>query len=79
MRSLSRVRFSTLHTGTLTQDCFAVCFLAIIPLSKLFEYIGEQLAIYCGKDLGDLVIVSLNKHVSRSPSWERILRIILAR
>ena len=39
----------------------AVCFLAIIPLEGMFDWGGEQIALYLGKDLGDLVIVTLNK------------------
>ena len=41
----------------------AVCFVSIIPMENIFEWGGEQLAIYLGKDLGDLVIISLNKCV----------------
>ncbi|KAJ7593441.1 hypothetical protein C8J56DRAFT_498096 [Mycena floridula] len=41
----------------------ALCVLAVMPLSQLLEYGGEQLAIYCGKDLGDHVIVTLNNVV----------------
>ena len=40
---------------------FQVCFLAIVPLEKLFDYGGEQLAMYCGEDLGDLIVITLNK------------------
>lgn len=40
-----------------------VCFFAIIPLSRLFEYGGEQMTYYVGKDLGDLILVTLNKSV----------------
>ena len=39
-----------------------VCFLAIVPLEKLFDYGGEQLALYCGEDLGDLIVITLNKY-----------------
>ncbi|KIP03693.1 hypothetical protein PHLGIDRAFT_228386 [Phlebiopsis gigantea 11061_1 CR5-6] len=42
---------------------FAFCFVAIIPLEKLFDWGGEQMALYLGKDLGDLVIVTLNNAV----------------
>ncbi|OBZ72759.1 Vacuolar calcium ion transporter [Grifola frondosa] len=44
------------HTTT-----FVLCFLAIIPLENLFDYGGEQMALYLGKDLGDLLVVTLNK------------------
>ena len=40
-----------------------VSFLAIVPLERLFDYCGEQMAFYLGKDLGDLVVVTLNKCV----------------
>jgi Ca2+:H+ antiporter len=39
----------------------SVCFLSIVPLEKLFDYGGEQLAMYCGDDLGDLIVITLNK------------------
>jgi Ca2+:H+ antiporter len=40
-----------------------VSFMAIIALEKLFDWGGEQLAMYCGPDLGDLIVVTLNKCV----------------
>ncbi|CAK5275793.1 unnamed protein product [Mycena citricolor] len=42
---------------------FVFCFLAIIPLEKLFEYGGEQMAFYVGPDLGELLVVTLNNVV----------------
>ncbi|KAF9534981.1 hypothetical protein CPB83DRAFT_843278 [Crepidotus variabilis] len=42
---------------------FCLCFCAILPLARLFHYGGEQMAIYLGKDMGDLVIVTLNNAV----------------
>ncbi|KAI0051280.1 hypothetical protein FA95DRAFT_1554616 [Auriscalpium vulgare] len=42
---------------------FALCFLAIIPLEKLFDWGGDQLALYCGADLGDLIVITLNNAV----------------
>ncbi|KAH9020320.1 hypothetical protein EDB85DRAFT_2153176 [Lactarius pseudohatsudake] len=42
---------------------FALCYLAIVPLQKLFDWGGEQMAMYLGKDLGDLVVVTLNNAV----------------
>ncbi|KAF8260051.1 hypothetical protein EI94DRAFT_1706606 [Lactarius quietus] len=44
-------------------NTFAFSFLALIPLEKLFDFGGEQLAMYCGEDLGDLIIVTLNNTV----------------
>ncbi|TFY80602.1 hypothetical protein EWM64_g3412 [Hericium alpestre] len=34
-----------------------------MPLEKLFDWGGEQLAMYCGEDLGDLIIITLNNAV----------------
>ncbi|KAI0248523.1 hypothetical protein BJV78DRAFT_1276542 [Lactifluus subvellereus] len=42
---------------------FGLCFLSIIPLEKLFDWGGEQLAMYCGEDLGDLIVITLNNTV----------------
>lgn len=42
---------------------FSLCFVAIIPLEKMFDWGGEQMALYLGKDLGDLVIITLNNAV----------------
>jgi len=42
---------------------FALCFMAIIPLEKLFDWCGEQMALYLGLSLGDLLIITLNNAV----------------
>ncbi|KAF7301533.1 Sodium calcium exchanger [Mycena indigotica] len=42
---------------------FIMCFLAIIPLEKLFDYCGEQMAFYLGEDLGELLVITLNNTV----------------
>jgi len=42
---------------------FALCFLSIVALEKIFEWGGEQLALYCGPDLGDLIVITLNNIV----------------
>ncbi|KAH9051589.1 hypothetical protein EDB83DRAFT_2622433 [Lactarius deliciosus] len=42
---------------------FSLCFLAIVPLEILFDWGGEQMAMYLGKDLGDLVAVTLHNAV----------------
>jgi Ca2+:H+ antiporter len=44
-------------------NVLSVSFMTIIALEKLFDWGGEQLAMYCGPDLGDLIIVTLNKCV----------------
>lgn len=45
----------------------------MIPMEKFFDWGGEQLALYCGQDLGDLIMVTLNNFV------EAALAIILLR
>jgi len=42
---------------------FTLSFLTIIPLERLFDYGGEQLAHYLGIELGDLIIITLNNAV----------------
>ncbi|KAL5514048.1 hypothetical protein ACEPAG_2809 [Sanghuangporus baumii] len=42
---------------------FALCFLAIVPLVKLFEFGGKQITFYTGKHVGDLIVVTLNNAV----------------
>ncbi|KAJ7162549.1 hypothetical protein C8R43DRAFT_880134 [Mycena crocata] len=42
---------------------FAFCFIAIIPLCKLLDYGGKNLALYCGKDIGDLIVITLNNAI----------------
>ena len=38
-----------------------VCILALVPLEHFFDWGGEQVALYCGRDLGDLIVITLNK------------------
>jgi hypothetical protein len=47
-----------------SQILLPVCFLSIVSLEKMFDWGAEQLAMYCGLDLGDLIIITLNKYVS---------------
>lgn len=42
---------------------FALCFIAIIPLEHLFDWGGEQMSLYLGHQLGDLLVVTLNNAV----------------
>lgn len=42
---------------------FALCFISIIPLEQLFDWCGEQMAIYLGLSLGDLLLITLNNAV----------------
>ena len=40
-----------------------MCFVAIVPHEKLFDYYGEQMRLYLGKDVGDVLTITLNKYV----------------
>ncbi|THV05419.1 hypothetical protein K435DRAFT_834785 [Dendrothele bispora CBS 962.96] len=42
---------------------FTLCFISLIPLSKLLDFAAENLALYCRKDFGDLIIVTLNNAI----------------
>jgi len=42
---------------------FALCFLGIIPLENLFDFGGEQMGYYVGRELGELVIITMNNTV----------------
>ncbi|QRV95548.1 Sodium/calcium exchanger protein [Ceratobasidium sp. AG-Ba] len=42
---------------------FAFSFLAIIPLEKLSDYGGEQMALYLGASLGDFLVITLDNVV----------------
>lgn len=42
---------------------FSLSFLTIIPHEKLFDFYGEQMQLYLGKDIGDLLIITLNNVV----------------
>ncbi|KAJ3874856.1 hypothetical protein F5051DRAFT_472622 [Lentinula edodes] len=45
---------------------FSLSLLALVPLEGLVEYGGEQMSIYCGKDLGDLIVITLSNSVDAS-------------
>jgi len=49
--------------NTWNASAFFFSFVALIPLSKLFDYGGEQMALYLGPDLGDLLVITLNNAV----------------
>jgi Ca2+:H+ antiporter len=42
---------------------FVLCFFALIPLEQLFDWAGEQMSLFLGTDLGDLLIISINNSV----------------
>ena len=41
----------------------AVCFISMIPLQRLFDWCGEELATFVGEDLQTLIVVTLSKSV----------------
>lgn len=41
----------------------AVCFVAMIPLQKIFDWGGEQMGEFLEEDLKDLLIITLSKQV----------------
>ncbi|KAF9534976.1 hypothetical protein CPB83DRAFT_803369 [Crepidotus variabilis] len=45
------------------QIVFIISLFAIIPLEHSFEYGGDQMRCYLGKDLGDIVVITLNNAV----------------
>ncbi|KAI0027473.1 hypothetical protein K488DRAFT_90829 [Vararia minispora EC-137] len=49
-------------------------YIALIPLEKLFEWGGEQLSLYCGPDLGDLIVITLNNIVEGTLALVLLLR-----
>lgn len=40
-----------------------VCFISIVPLEKLFDWCGDQMALFLGSTLGDLLAITLNNAV----------------
>ncbi|KAJ3826687.1 hypothetical protein F5880DRAFT_1610022 [Lentinula raphanica] len=42
---------------------FAMSLIALVPLERALEYGGDQISLYCGKELGDFIIVTLNNVV----------------
>ncbi|KIK65592.1 hypothetical protein GYMLUDRAFT_39072 [Collybiopsis luxurians FD-317 M1] len=42
---------------------FILSFLSLIPIIKLLDFSAENLALYCGRDIGDLILISLNNAV----------------
>ncbi|KAJ4472163.1 hypothetical protein J3R30DRAFT_3709617 [Lentinula aciculospora] len=42
---------------------FFLSFLSLIPIIKLLDFGAENLALYCGPDIGDLILISLNNAV----------------
>jgi len=42
---------------------FALSFFAILSLQKLFDFAAEEMALYCGKSLGDLIVITLDNAV----------------
>ncbi|KAF9246915.1 hypothetical protein BU15DRAFT_57871 [Melanogaster broomeanus] len=42
---------------------FTLCFLAIVPHETLFDYYGEQMRLYLGSEIGNLLTITLNNVV----------------
>jgi len=42
---------------------FAFSFIAVIPLEKTFDWLGEELSLYTGTEIGDLIEITLNNAV----------------
>ncbi|KAJ3897498.1 hypothetical protein F5879DRAFT_17235 [Lentinula edodes] len=42
---------------------FTMSLIALVPLERSLEYGGDQISLYCGKEIGDLIIVTLNNAV----------------
>jgi hypothetical protein len=51
------------HSAACSFNLLLVCFLSIVALEKIFDWGGEQLAMYCGDNLGDLIVITLNKYI----------------
>ncbi|KAE9395768.1 hypothetical protein BT96DRAFT_885406 [Gymnopus androsaceus JB14] len=45
------------------QVIFPISLVALVPLEKSLKYGGDQISLYCGKEIGDLIIVTLNNAV----------------
>ncbi|EIN04425.1 hypothetical protein PUNSTDRAFT_76298 [Punctularia strigosozonata HHB-11173 SS5] len=58
------------HTGL----TFGLCFVAILPMARIFDYCGEQMAFYLGYSLGDLVVITLNNAVEATLSIILLLK-----
>ncbi|CAE6509072.1 unnamed protein product [Rhizoctonia solani] len=53
---------------------FILSFVAIIPLENICEYAGEQLALYCGESIGDLIIITLHNVVEVVLAWFLLMK-----
>ncbi|KAG8733194.1 hypothetical protein FRC11_008053 [Ceratobasidium sp. 423] len=53
---------------------FILAFIAIIPLENICEFAGEQLALYCGESIGDLIIITLHNVVEVVLAWFLLIK-----
>ncbi|KAJ1302131.1 hypothetical protein OPQ81_000960 [Rhizoctonia solani] len=53
---------------------FILSFVAIIPLENICEFAGEQLALYCGESIGDLIIITLHNVVEVVLAWFLLIK-----
>ncbi|KAJ7591406.1 hypothetical protein C8J56DRAFT_783107 [Mycena floridula] len=51
------------YYGNLLMFFSQVSFLAIIPLCKILQFAGENMALYVGKDFGDLIEITLSNAI----------------
>ncbi|KAE9395773.1 hypothetical protein BT96DRAFT_825692 [Gymnopus androsaceus JB14] len=42
---------------------FPISLIALVPLEKSLKYGGDQISLYCGKEIGDFIIVTMNNAV----------------
>lgn len=65
------IGFAVQHAHVTRVIKFIISFIAIMPLSKILDFGSGQLAMYCGKSIGDLIVITLNNAV------ETVLAIVL--
>lgn len=53
---------------------FILAFVAIIPLENIAEFAGEQLALYCGESIGDLIVITLHNVVEVVLAWFLLIK-----
>lgn len=61
----------TNHAHTVT---FILSFFALVPLEHIFEWGGEQLALFCGEDVGDLIAITFHNIVEATVATILLLK-----
>lgn len=57
------LQFHDSRTGPIPST---VCFIAMIPLQKIFDWGGDEISAFLDEDLRDLLVITLSKSVSSS-------------